>query len=153
MMTPLNLPSFEHKISGEGDKLFIFDPIRKKKVALTPEEWVRQNFLRYLVEIKAYPASRIAIEFALDLNGLSKRCDIVYFNAAGLPVLLVECKAPEVRVSQDTFDQITVYNMRMKVPFLILTNGLTHYSVQINEKDTGYQFLTEVPGPLIMEKT
>ncbi len=153
MMTPLNLPSFEHRISGEGDKMFIFDPIRKKNVALTPEEWVRQNFLRYLAEVKEYPVSRIAVEYSLVLNGLSKRCDILYFNAAGAPALLIECKAPDVPIRQETFDQITTYNMKLKVPFMILTNGLLHYSFQINTNGAGYQFLTEIPEPLFIEKT
>jgi len=114
-------------------------------VILTPEEWVRQNFLKYLVEEKKYPASLIAVEKEFKLNNLSKRSDAVIYNKQGTPILIVECKAPEVKIGQNVFDQIARYNMVLNVKLLVVTNGLQHFCCKLDaEKDT-YCFLKEIP--------
>ena len=145
MFPILNLPSYEHRITKEGNSVFIFDPVRKKKVVLTPEEWVRQNFIRYLLSEKGFPISRLALEMKIEVNGLSKRCDLVYYSIQGLPQLIVECKASHIKLSQGTFDQAARYNMTLQVPYLVITNGMQHYCARIKYESNDYQFLTEVP--------
>ncbi len=144
-MERLNLPTYLFKIKSEGQRKFIFDSIRKKYVVLTPEEWVRQNFIQYLINEKKYPSSLIAIEMALTLNKLSKRTDIVLFDRQGNPVIIVECKSPKVKITQDTFDQIARYNMKLKVNYLIVTNGITHYCCRMDYEKNTYSFLKEIP--------
>ncbi len=144
-MERLNLPTYLFKIKSEGQRKFIFDSIRKKYVVLTPEEWVRQNFIQYLINEKKYPSSLIAIEMALTLNKLSKRTDIVLFDRQGNPVIIVECKSPKVKITQDTFDQIARYNMKLKVNYLIVTNGITHYCCRMDYEDNTYSFLKDIP--------
>ena len=144
-MEILNLPSYSFKTRSLEGKLQIFDEIRKRYVALTPEEWVRQNFLKYLVEEKKYPASRMALEYALQYNGLSKRGDIVFFNKNAAPEIIVECKAPTVKITQDTFDQAARYNFILRVRYLVITNGLDHYCCEMNYSDNSYKFLPSIP--------
>jgi hypothetical protein len=124
----------------------IFDENRKRFVALTPEEWVRQNFLRYLVTEKQYPRSLIAVESSLKLFKRKKRTDIVVYDNLAKPLLIVECKAPEVIINQNVFDQIVRYNMALQVNYLILTNGLKHYSCSIDYSHKSYRFLKEIPA-------
>ncbi len=145
-MQALNLPAYQFKIKRDGQRTQIFDAIRKKYLVLTPEEWVRQHFVRYLIEEKGFPASLIAIEMGLKLNGLQKRGDIVAYQASGDPLLIVECKAPSVKISQGTFDQIARYNMVLKVNYLVVTNGLDHYCCIIDHLQGSYHFLKEVPN-------
>ncbi|MCC7303534.1 MAG: type I restriction enzyme HsdR N-terminal domain-containing protein [Bacteroidia bacterium] len=145
MLPELNLPAFEHRITKTAGALVIFDPIRKKNVALTPEEWVRQNIIRYLTDIKGYPGSRLAVEKQILLNGMQRRCDIVYYNRSGTPEMIVECKAPEIRITQAAFDQTARYNMTLKVPLLVITNGIEHFCCRISWESAGFEFLKEIP--------
>lgn len=144
-MEKLNLPTYLFNIKLIEQRKYIFDFIRKKSVILTPEEWVRQNFLRYLVDEKKYPASLIAVEKEFKLNNLSKRCDAVIYNKLGNPFLIVECKASSVKIDQKVFDQIARYNMKFNVDYLIVTNGLQHFCCKIDYESGNYSFLKEVP--------
>lgn len=143
-MFQLNLPFYNITLKEENGKHFIFDDIRKKYLRLTPEEWVRQNFVKYLIDEKKYPASLIVIEKGLKLNELTKRADVLIYKDS-TPVLLVECKAPTVKISQDTFDQISRYNLTFKVPYLMVTNGMSHYCCQIDFEKNSYHFLEDIP--------
>ncbi len=144
-MEKLNLPTYNFNIKLEGQRKLIFDSIRKKFVVLTPEEWVRQNFISYLVEAKNYPKGLIAIEKRVDVNKMPQRSDIVLFNNKALPIMIVECKATNVKISQSTFNQIARYNMKLQVPFLVVTNGLNHYCCQINYEINSFNFIPEIP--------
>jgi len=144
-MQKLILPEYPIKFENIFDKLSIFDPIRKKYVIVTPEEWVRQNFLLFLLNDKMYPASLLAVEKKIVLNTLTKRCDIVAYNNNGKAMLIVECKAPSINISQQTFDQIARYNMKLKVNYLIVTNGLKHYCCYIDFENKNYRFLEGIP--------
>lgn len=143
-MFQLNLPFYNLTLKEENGNHFIFDDIRKKFLRLTPEEWVRQNFVKYLIDQKKYPASLIIIEKGLKLIELTKRADILIYKGSS-PILLVECKAPTVKISQDTFDQISRYNLTFKVPYLMVTNGMSHYCCQIDFETNSYHFLEEIP--------
>lgn len=112
---------------------FIFDEVRRKWVMLTPEEWVRQHILHYLVEQKSYPKSLIAVERGIELNGLQKRCDVVVFNTYGKPVMIVECKAPEEVVSPKVYEQIARYNQKLRVDYLWVTNGTYNFCCKLGE--------------------
>lgn len=146
MLPVLNLPSYEHRITELSGVKNIFDPVRKKNVVLTPEEWVRQNFLRFLIEEKKYPASRMAVEKQLQVYGMNRRCDIVYYNGQGIPEMIVECKAPEITLNRESFDQLLRYNITMRVPLLILTNGMVHYCCKLNSQSNEFQYLTNIPS-------
>lgn len=124
----------------------IFDPFRKKFVSLTPEEWVRQNFLNFMVEHMCYPQGLVAVEKQLKLNGLTKRCDILAYSKQGSPVMLVECKAPSVALTNEVFAQVARYNITLQVPFLAITNGLTHYAARISFADQKFEMLTLFPS-------
>jgi hypothetical protein len=145
-MQELNLPTFEFKIKQQEHKKQIFDSIRKKYVALTPEEWVRQHFIHFLVFHKNYPASRIAIEASLKLNQLQKRADILIYDKSAKPHLMVECKAPDVKITQDTFDQIARYNMVFNVNYLVVTNGIQHFCCEINYTNRSFTYLKDIPS-------
>ena len=144
-MERLNLPTYSFNIKFKEQRKYIFDFIRKKYVLLTPEEWVRQNFLKYLVEEKKYPASLIAVEKEFKLNKLSKRSDVVVYNRLGQPFLIVECKATTVKIDQKVFDQIARYNMKLNVEYLVVTNGLVHYCCKIDVENQNYYFLKDIP--------
>jgi type I site-specific restriction endonuclease len=144
-MTELNLPPYKFNIRENGTRTEIFDAFRKKYVVLTPEEWVRQNFLQYMITEKKYPASLIIVEAGLKYNQLTKRADIVAYNKEGKAFLIVECKAPEVKITQDVFDQIARYNMTFKVKYLVVTNGLQHFCCEMNYNDNSYIYLKDVP--------
>jgi hypothetical protein len=132
-MKPLNLPTYSFNIKSENSSKLIFDPCRLKWVALTPEEWVRQNFVRYMLEELGYPAGLISTEMSIKINGMKRRCDIVVHNRSGLPVLITECKAPDVILGQSVFDQANSYNWALGVPFLVITNGMKHYCLESSE--------------------
>lgn len=144
-MDKLNLPEYNFKVQQNGNKKTIFDELRKKWVSLTPEEWVRQNFIQYLNQEKKYPKSLIAIEASIKVNKLEKRCDIVLYNNAGNPLIIVECKAVSVKISQETFNQIASYNMKLHVEYLLVTNGLTHYCCVMDYENNSYRFIKEIP--------
>lgn len=145
-MQELNLPSYPFRIKSSENKTHIFDIIRKKYVVLTPEEWVRQHILHYLISEKKYPISLIAVEKQLKINSLVKRTDIVVFNRDGKPEIIVECKAPNIPLSQDAFDQIARYNLTLDANYLMVTNGLAHYYCQIDFSNETYLFLQELPN-------
>jgi hypothetical protein len=144
-MLSLNLPKYNFKITKKGEKHYIFDEIRKKNIFLTPEEWVRQHFVQYLINQKKYPKSLIAIEKEIKVNNLKKRFDILIFNNKGEHDIIVECKSPKIKISQDTFDQIARYNLKLKAKYLIVTNGLEHYYCKMDDKNQHYDFLETVP--------
>jgi len=144
-MEKLNLPKYKFKIKNRENKLYIFDIIRKKYVVLSPEEWVRQHFLNYLIIDKKYPKSIIAIEKQLNYNGLVKRTDILVFDKLGQPDIIVECKSPRIQISQEAFDQIARYNLRLDANFLIVTNGIQHYYCKLDHRNEQYVFLEGIP--------
>ncbi|MCK5856548.1 MAG: type I restriction enzyme HsdR N-terminal domain-containing protein [Bacteroidales bacterium] len=145
-MIKLNLPEYQFRLrKNDNAKTEIFDSIRKRHYVLTPEEWVRQNFMQYLIQEKNYPASLMAIEKGLKLNGMQKRTDIVQYNKLGNPVLIVECKAPEIKLKQDTFDQAARYNLTLHVDYLIITNGMEHFACKMDYKNNRIVFLKEIP--------
>jgi len=144
-MKKLNLPPYSFKIKSKENKLYIFDMLRKKNVILTPEEWVRQNFIQYLIVEKKYPKSLIAIEKQLKINNLNKRTDILIFDKNGKTNIIVECKAPKVKIAQETFDQIARYNLGLNANYLIVTNGLQHYYCKMDHQLKKYNFLSDIP--------
>jgi len=146
-MQELNLPTYKFKltINEEGKKL-IFDEIRKKYVSLTPEEWVRQNFLKYLITEKKYPKSLINVEMQLYLNNTSRRSDIVVYSKHTKPKLIVECKATNIKIDNSVFDQIKEYNINLQVDFLIVTNGLKHYCCKVDYQTNKCIFLKDIPS-------
>ncbi len=144
----LNLPSFEALLRPDADSrrggLEIYDAIRRQWVALTPEEWVRQHFVNFLVKERGFPAGLIGNEVGIRLNGLSRRCDTVVFSRTMKPLVVVEYKAPKVRVTQKVFDQIARYNIVMDAPYLIVSNGMSHYCCRF--EGASYCFLPDIPA-------
>ena len=145
-MHQLNFPSYSFRFKNSENKVSIFDAIRKKFIILTPEEWVRQHLIQFLITEKSYPISLINVEKVLKVNGLRKRYDVVVYNSDGTINILIECKAPEVTISQSTFDQIAQYTMTLQSNLLMVTNGLNHYFCQMDFENEKYQFLTELPN-------
>ncbi|NBC82047.1 MAG: restriction endonuclease subunit R [Bacteroidetes bacterium] len=144
-MTNLNFPVYDFKIKSSAASDLIFDEFRKKWVALTPEEWVRQHLACYLMQDKNFPQGLIALEYQLKVNTRVKRSDIVCFNHQKEAVLLAECKAPEVSVSQKTFDQIIQYNFHFKVKYLLVSNGLNHYCCYADFAAHKVSYLKAIP--------
>lgn len=144
-MQKLNFQLYNFRFKNSENKVSIFDEIRKKFIILTPEEWVRQHVVQFLLEEKKYPKSLINVEKVLKVNGLRKRYDVVVFNPDGSIFILIECKAPEIKIAQTTFDQIARYNMTMKAQYLMVTNGLNHYFCQMDYEDEKYEFLSALP--------
>ena len=144
-MKTLNLPKTEFKIISRGEKLNIFDILRRRYVTLTPEEWVRQHFIHFLIEYKGYPAARLGNEISLDLNGTRKRCDSVLYDKEAHPIMIIEYKAPHILITQETFQQISRYNMKLHVPWLIVSNGMEHYCCQVDYEKGEYHFLSDIP--------
>ena len=144
-MQKLNFPVYSFRFKNSENKVSIFDEIRKKFILLTPEEWVRQHVIHFLLLDKNYPKSYINVEKLIKINDLSKRYDGVVFQPNGEIFLLIECKAPEVAISQQTFDQIARYNLVLKAKYLMVTNGLNHYFCQMDFENEKYVFLKELP--------
>ncbi|WP_372947552.1 type I restriction enzyme HsdR N-terminal domain-containing protein [Mariniphaga sp.] len=144
-MQELNLPVYEFRIKTEGTKKFIFDLVRRRFVLLTPEEWVRQHFMRYLIEEKKYPESLMAVEKQITLNGKLFRFDLLVYRRNGQPLLIAEFKAPGIKISQDTFDQVVRYNMSLKVERVVVSNGLQHFVCEVDYEQNSYKYLREVP--------
>jgi predicted type IV restriction endonuclease len=130
-MIPLNFPEYEIKIKEEAGKTFVFDPVRKRYVALTPEEWVRQHAIRYLTLEKGVPLTLMKVESEIELFNTRKRFDIAVFDRNGRALMVVECKAPSVLITQDVLDQAVRYNMSLQVEYLLLTNGLQHHFLKV----------------------
>lgn len=145
-MLNLNLPSFDAKVRKIDNKLSIFDSLRRKFVALTPEEWVRQHFVNFLITEKEYPQGLIANEVQIKLNNQKKRCDSVIYNSTLKPLVIVEYKSPDVNITQDVFDQIARYNIVLKVDYLIVSNGINHYCCKIDYQNQTFQYLQEIPN-------
>ena len=145
-MQKLNLPNYTFKLKSNENKTLIFDNLRKKYVVLTPEEWVRQHFVRFLINEKKYPVSIIAIEKQLTINTRKKRTDILIFSSDGKPDIIVECKAPNIKITQETFDQIARYNLKLNANYLIVTNGLEHFYCKMDFENETYIFLEDFPS-------
>lgn len=145
-MQNLNFPPYSFRLKNSENNTHIFDVIRKKFVVLQPEEWVRQHCIQYLLQEKNYPISLINVEKVVLINGLKKRYDIVVFSPDGSITLVVECKAPKVNISQSSFDQIARYNLTLKAPYLMVTNGLNHYFCTMNHDLGNYEFLETLPN-------
>ena len=144
-MWQLNLPTYQFNIKKTADNFFIFDVLRKKFVKLTPEEWVRQNFIQYLIQEKKYPGALFAVESQIQVNGMKKRCDAIVFDRYAKPMIIIEFKAPTVAITQKTFDQAAVYNSKLHIEYLIVSNGLEHYFCHINSERMSYDFLPDIP--------
>lgn len=141
----LNLPSFDIRLQRDDEGVKIFDRLRKKFIILTPEEWVRQHFVNYLINHKGFPESLMANEIGITLNGTRRRCDTVVFDKHGSPMVIVEYKASSIVISQSTFDQIVRYNMVLHARYLIVSNGMNHYCCRIDYDNMSYDFMKEVP--------
>lgn len=142
---PLNLPPAPLKTVAAGGRVKVFDPLRGKYVALTPEEFVRQHFVHYLISALHYPAPLMANEVGIELHGTRKRCDTVVYGPDGQPAMIIEYKAPDVALSQSVFDQIVRYNMRLRVRWLVVSNGLQHYCCEADYSSGSYRFLAVMP--------
>ena len=144
-MPDLNLPSVSLKTTKKGGKDYVYDKLRKQYVRLTPEEYVRQHFIAFLVGYKKYPEGLLANEVSIELGNVTKRCDTVLYDKFLQPQMIIEYKAPSVVINQQTFDQIARYNMKLQVPWLIISNGLQHYCCCIDKEKGEYSFLKDIP--------
>ena len=144
-MIRLNLPGFKIKLSGTIQKPMIYDILRRKHVALTPEEWVRQHFIHYMIECKSYPASLMANEVSLKYGSKSLRADTVLYNRSLKPIMIMEYKAPDISITRNVFDQISAYNLLLHVDYLIMSNGMQHYCCKMDYDRRSYTFLTDIP--------
>lgn len=145
MHVTLNLPQYDVKTRLHKGQHQVYDTIRKKYVALTPEEWVRQHFVNYLIVHRGYPAGLINIEFPVTVNGMLQRADIVAYGRSGEPLLVVECKAPVVRLDTEAFSQAARYNLTLKADYLVVTNGIKHYCSRVNLQSKEFKSIPEVP--------
>lgn len=144
-MQQLNLPDYDFRIIAKKGKNYILDRIRRRYVLLTPEEWVRQNFIEYLIKEKNYPESLMAVEKQISMNGKLFRFDLLVYQRTGQPFLVAEFKAPVVKITQEAFDQVVRYNMTLKVERVVVSNGLQHFACEIDYENNDYRFLKEVP--------
>lgn len=142
----LSLPIYKLKMKSEAEKTYIFDVVRKKYLLLTAEEWVRQNFIHYLNKEKKYPLGLMGVEQMVKYNSLKTRADIVLYNTVGKAHIIVECKATDVKITQDTFNQIAKYNSQLKVKYLMVTNGMNHYCCKMDYESNRITFLEEIPS-------
>lgn len=141
----INLPPYDIKMREQGGKRQIFDFLRRKYVALTPEEWVRQHFVHFLINHKGYPQGLLANEVELKVGDKKLRCDTLLYNRALQPQMIIEYKAPHVEITQQVFNQITVYNHLLHVDFLVISNGLQHFCCRMDYDHQSYAFLQEIP--------
>lgn len=146
MLRPLNLPPADLKLSRKEGQLFVWCIIRKKSLVLTPEEWVRQHIIHFLIEKRSFPQGLIAAEMPISVNDLTRRCDIVAYGNDGLPKLIVECKAPDINLTENVFHQIAQYNFKLNVDYLMVTNGLDHIVCKIERKTNELIFLKMLPN-------
>tara|TARA_B110000263_G_C15307074_1_gene511019 strand:+ start:898 stop:1356 length:459 start_codon:yes stop_codon:yes gene_type:complete len=144
-MQRLNFPFYSHKFKNKQNKTYIFDIIRKKYFVLTPEEWVRQNCILFLINEKKYPASLISVEKSFTVNNILKRYDVIIYTSSGLIKVLVECKSTKIKINSNTFDQIAQYNMTLNSEYLMVTNGLDHYFCKMDFESKTYDFMKTLP--------
>jgi hypothetical protein len=144
-MVKLNLPEFEYSVKKAEGKVWIFDIIRKRFLILTPEEWVRQHFVNYIINDLKYPKALIKIESGLIYNKLSKRSDIIVYNREGIPWMIIECKASDQKLSQQTLQQVTMYNTSLKAKYIVVTNGLQHLCCEVNWEDRRTTLMKSFP--------
>lgn len=149
MFKALSFPQAELKLSRKEGQVYVWCIIRKKSLVLTPEEWVRQHLIHFLIQEKQIPIGLIAAEMAIEINQLSRRCDVVVFGKDGKPKLIVECKAPEINLTEKTFNQIAQYNAALNVDLLMVTNGLQHIVCQIDRENSQLNYLEELPEIII----
>lgn len=145
-MQRLNLPEYQFNIKKKDNGFLVLDTLRKRWVTLTPEEWVRQHFVRFLIEEKEFPSALMNNEISLCQNGIKRRCDTLVANKQGLPLVIVEYKAPTIEITQETFDQIVRYNMVLRANYLIVSNGMSHYCCKIDYENNSYSFLEDIPS-------
>ena len=139
------LGKYDFRLKNQEKRVLIFDVVRKKYVTLTPEESIRQHWLHYLIHDAKYPRSLIAVEMDINVNQLSKRCDLVAFDRNGKPFLIVECKSPDVKITQKVFDQIARYNLTLQVKYLVVSNGEEHFGCEIDFDQKNYRFIDSLP--------
>jgi type I site-specific restriction endonuclease len=144
-MEVLNLPTYSFKIKEVNGKKYVFDEVRRRFVALTPEEWVRQHMIKFLITNRNYPLSLFAIEKKHMHNHMARRCDFVIYGRKGNPLMVVECKAPVVDIGQQAFDQANRYNQQYKAPYILITNGNKHFCCRIHMKNQGFEFMHDIP--------
>ena len=144
-MKQLNLPQYSFRVSGKEGNEMILDPLRRRFVKLTPEEWVRQNFIQYLIIEGKYPAGLLGIEVMFRFNKLKRRVDILVHDRSGKPIMIVECKSTEIEIDENVFEQIATYNMKFKVPYLVVTNGMHHYACKMNHQEMKFEYLLVIP--------
>ena len=145
MFSPLNLPPTELKLTRKGEQVFVWCIIRKKSLLLTPEEWVRQHIIHFLMEQRSFPQGLIAAEMPISVNDLTRRCDIVVYGNDGQPKLIIECKAPEISLTEKVFHQIAQYNFTLNVDYLMVTNGMDHIVCKIDRESNALNFLEQLP--------
>lgn len=144
-MRELKFPKYDFRIKRENDQAFIFDEIRKKWLLLTPEEWVRQHVIFFLVDQKRYPPSLISVEKAIRINSVYRRFDLICYSNEVKPLLIVECKAPEVNISESTLDQVLQYNFKAQAPYILITNGLTSFCGKVDPQNASISYLSDIP--------
>ena len=144
-MIDLNFPGYQFYVRGEGRSQEIFDPISQQYVVLTPEEWVRQHLVQYLVQEKQVPLGLLRREIAFKLQGVQHRADLVAYDRSGTPVIVAECKAPHVELNQSTFDQVGRYNRKLRAPYIIITNGLSHYFCVVSHVLGTVRYIEDIP--------
>lgn len=142
----LNLPTYDVRLSDEGGRRRIFDVLRRRYVALTPEEWVRQHFVHFLMDVKGYPQALLANEVELRLGDKSLRCDTLLYGKEMAPRMIIEYKASHIKIQQKTFDQVVAYNLLLKVDYLVVSNGLEHYCCRMDYERNSYEFLKDIPA-------
>ena len=145
-MEELKFPKYNLQIKNIENKKYIFEPIRKKWLLCTPEEWVRVNCINYIIHTKGYPPSLISVEHQIEVYGLKKRFDLLVYNIDLSPFILIECKSPVVKINQKVFDQIIQYNLKLKCPYLMITNGLNHYFCNVIQNEKKIEFVDSVPS-------
>ncbi|MFA8449701.1 MAG: type I restriction enzyme HsdR N-terminal domain-containing protein [Bacteroidales bacterium] len=151
-MHKLNLPNCKLKIKELNSKKYVFDAIRKKYLLLTPEEWVRQNFIYFLIHFRGVPSGLLSLEKGIKVNTMFRRTDIVIYSSTGDALCIVECKAAKVKITHAVFEQIARYNMALRVPYLVVTNGLQTYTCYIDYAKSRFQFLKNLPRFEEMDK-
>ncbi len=144
-MDALNLPPYDIKVSEKDGKRLIFDELRRRHVALTPEEWVRQHFVHYLIGHLGYPAGLLANEVELKIGDKRLRCDSILFDKQAHPQMIIEYKAPNIQLTQRVFSQISAYNLLLHVDYLIVSNGMQHICCRMDYTNNTYHFLQEIP--------